>query len=254
MSAVISIQGLNKIYAGRKVIRNLDLEIQQEEIFGFLGPNGSGKTTTILMLLGLTKPDSGTVRVMEMDAARDSLEIKKHVGYLPEHVGFYPDLTARQNLRYIAELNDLRGREADERIGKALSQVGLEGEEHKKVQGYSRGMQQRLGIAEILLKDPGLVILDEPTLGLDPEGIRGMTELIKQLRDEQGLSVLLSSHLLYQVQQICDRVGILNQGMLVACGSIDGLINQKTEQGGQLSSLEDIYIHYFYAAPASRSI
>lgn len=254
MAAVISTQDLEKIYAGKKVVQELALEVREGEIFGFLGPNGAGKTTTILMLLGLTEPTHGTVRVLDMDPARNPLEVKRKVGYLPENMGFYPDLTARQNLRYVAELNGRSGKEADSRISEALNQVGLEEAGDKRVQGYSRGMQQRLGIGELLLKDPGLIILDEPTLGLDPDGIRGMIELIRQLRNERGLSVLLSSHLLHQVQQICDRVGILNQGTMVACGSLDELINQKTTEGETLSSLEDIYMHYFHSAPAARRL
>ncbi|MCF8095568.1 MAG: ABC transporter ATP-binding protein [Desulfobacteraceae bacterium] len=254
MSAVIHTQGLEKTYAGKKVVLELDLEVRQGEIFGFLGPNGAGKTTTILMLLGLTEPSNGTVRVLDMDPARNPLEVKRQVGYLPENMGFYPDLTARQNLRYVAELNGIYGNEADRRIHDTLNQVGLEDAGDRHVQGFSRGMQQRLGIAELLLKDPGLIILDEPTLGLDPDGIRGMIELIRQLRDERGLSVLLSSHLLHQVQQICDRVGILNEGTMVACGSMNELINQKTAEGARLESLEDIYMHYFHSAPAARRL
>jgi ABC-2 type transport system ATP-binding protein len=252
MSAVIRTQNLTKRYQSRNAVEDLNLEVLQGEIFGFLGPNGAGKTTTILMLLGLTEPSSGTVRVLDLDPTRSPLKIKQRVGYLPENVGFYTDLTARQNLRFVAELNGLRGRLIEDRIAAALDRVGLADSGEMRVQAYSRGMRQRLGIAELLLKEPQLIILDEPTLGLDPDGIQGMIGLIRQLCDEQGLSVLLSSHLLHQVQRICDRVGILNRGRLVASGTIAELINRKTAEGVQLSSLEDIYMHYFHAEPGSR--
>lgn len=246
MSAVIHTTGLSKRYNGKSAVRDLDLEVLPGEIFGFLGPNGAGKTTTILMLLGLTEPSGGTLRVLDMDPVRNPLEVKRQVGYLPENVGFYPDLTARQNLRYVAELNGLRGDPAESRIEEAMERVGLKEAADNRVQSFSRGMIQRLGIAELLLKDPKLIILDEPTLGLDPDGIRKIIALIRQLRDERGMSVLLSSHLLHQVQQICDRVGILHEGRLVACGTIDELVSRKPGQAGQPSSLEDIYMQYFH--------
>lgn len=176
---------------------------------------------------------------------REPLKVKKEVGYLPEHVGFYDDMTARENLDFVASLNGLEKKEADARIESALEKVGLTDESEKLAGAYSRGMRQRLGIAELLIKNPKLIFLDEPTLGLDPDGINRMLELIVSLSKDQGISVLLSSHLLHQVQRICDRVGIMIQGKLVASGTIDELAKQKLGGDRDQFTLEEIYMRYF---------
>ena len=164
---------------------SLNLTIYEGEVFGFLGPNGAGKTTSILMFLGLTEPTSGKVTVVGFDPTRDPFHVKEKVGYLPENVGFYDDMDARQNLRYIARLNRIPDKVSDTRIDETLSLVGLLDEAKKKVGTYSKGMRQRLGIGEVLIKDPKLIFLDEPTIGLDPDGTNRMLDLIHALSREQ---------------------------------------------------------------------
>ena len=247
MAAIIQTRGLTRRYNGQTAVEDLSLEVQEGEIFGFLGPNGAGKTTTILMLLGLTEPSAGTARVLGYDPVRDPLPIKRQVGYLPENVGFYDDLTGRENLRYIAELNCIPEPEATAKIESALATVGLAEEGDKLVGAYSRGMRQRLGIAELLVKDPRLLILDEPTLGLDPDGTNKMLELIRDLNRTRGITVMLSSHLLDQVQRICHRVGIMIKGRLVALGTIEELARRKIGEAAGLD-LQEIYMRYFKEA------
>ena len=243
--AVIETQGLTKRYGRYTAVDDLSLRVEEGEIFGFLGPNGAGKSTTILMLLGLTEPTSGTALVLGFDPVTKPLEVKRRVGYLPEHVGFYGDMTARENLRYVARLNGISDGEAERKIEEALSAVGLPEEADKPVRTFSRGMRQRLGIAEILIKDPQLVFLDEPTLGLDPDGINRMLDLIVSLSRDRGMSVLFSSHLLHQVERISSRVGIMIKGRLVAEGTIEELARGKFGEGTEDMSLEKVYMHYF---------
>ena len=216
--------GLCKRYGDVTAVDRLDLSIDKGEIFGLLGPNGAGKTTTILMLLGLTEPTAGKARVDGLDATRAPLEVKRRVGYLPDDVGFYSDLTGRDNLRYTAQLNRLPKEVAEERIEHLLHDVGLTDSADRRVSEYSRGMRQRLGLADALVKRPSLLILDEPTVNIDPEGVREILELVRGLRDREGTTVLISSHLLHQVEQICDRVGIFVKGRLAALGTIDELV------------------------------
>ena len=218
--------GLTKKYGGFTAVDRLDLQVMEGEIFGLLGPNGAGKTTTILMMLGLTEPTAGQVRVAGYDSTRQPLLVKRIVGYLPDNVGFYDELTARENLAYTASLNGLPKKEAGQRIDGLLEKVGLADTADQVVGSFSRGMRQRLGIADTLVKSPRLVVLDEPTLGIDPDGVRHMLDLIVQMSREERITVLLSSHLLHQVQQICDRVGIFVRGRLVACGPIQSLGRQ----------------------------
>ena len=245
MAAIIETEGLTKAYGRHKAVDGLSIQVNEGEIFGFLGPNGAGKTTTLLMLLGLTEPSAGRARVLGLDPVRDPLKVKGYVGYLPENMGFYQDMTARENLMYVARLNRLSESLARERVGKALETVVLEAEADKTVNAFSRGMRQRLGIAELLIKEPKLVFLDEPTLGLDPDGINRMLNLITSLSRDKGMSVMVSSHLLHQVQRICHRVGIMNKGRLVAQGTIDELAKLKVTDGVQAATLEEIYMHYF---------
>jgi ABC-2 type transport system ATP-binding protein len=226
MSApVIQTRGLTKRYGATVAVEALDLEIQAGEVFGLLGPNGSGKTTTILMLLGLTEPSGGDISVLGLDPRRWPLTVKRQVGYLPDAVGFYDELTAWENLRYITKLNGLPAAEAERRIGAALARMGLEAVAHVRVATFSRGMRQRLGLAELLCKAPRIAILDEPTLGLDPEAARDFLTLILKLK-EDGITVLLSSHLLHQVQEVCDRVGLFSRGRMRLMGSVEALARQ----------------------------
>lgn len=221
-ACVIETTNLTKRYGKFTAVDSLNLQVQQGEIYGLLGPNGSGKTTTILMLLGLTDPSAGAVRVLGFDPVRNPLSVKSRVGYLPDSVGFYDGLTARENLIYIAKLNGLPRREAYQRIDAAIDRMGLHDVANQKVKTFSRGMRQRLGVAEILLKHPQIIIMDEPTLGLDPEAARLFLQIIRDLKME-GITILLSSHLLHQVQEVCDRVGLFHHGKTVLEGTISEL-------------------------------
>ena len=223
--------GLTLKYGDFTAVDNLDREILGGEIFGLLGPNGAGKTTTILMLLGLTEPTEGAVRVAGHDSVRDPLSVKSIVGYLPDNVGFYPNMTGRQNLRYTASLNRIPRKVAEERIETLLVDVGLTEAADKRAGKYSRGMRQRLAIADALIKHPTVLILDEPTIGIDPEGVRDMLGMLARLRDQEGMTILLSSHLLHQVQEVCDRVGIFVGGHLIAVGPVPELERQLAERG-----------------------
>jgi len=245
---IIETEGLTKKYRTQTAVNNLTLQIREGEVFGFLGPNGAGKTTTLLMFLGLTEPSSGKVRVIGFDPAREPLRVKEKVGYLPENVGFYDDMDARQNLRFIARLNRIPDGISAKKIDELLKQVGLFEEGKKKVGTYSKGMRQRLGIAEVLIKEPKLIFLDEPTIGLDPDGTNRMLDLIHSLSREKNITIFLSSHLLDQVQRICDRVGIMIKGNLVAIGPIQELAKKKLGVEKEHYTLEELYMKYFKEA------
>ena len=219
---VVETKGLTKSYDSVTVVDNLNLRIAEKEIYGLLGPNGAGKTTTILMLLGLTEPTSGTAQVGGHNPSREPLPVKRIIGYLPENVGFYGNLTSRENLQFIAELNNINRDEADVRITELLEKVNLSNAANLAVSKFSKGMRQRLGIADVLIKRPKIAFLDEPTAGLDPEGINQILELIAGL-PKLGTTVVLSSHQLHQVQKICHRVGIMSKGKLVVEGTLDEL-------------------------------
>lgn len=212
-------RGLTKRYGERSAVDGLDLEVGAGEVFGLLGPNGAGKTTTILMLLGLVEPSAGSVEILGMDPTRQPLQVKRRVGYLPDAVGFYDTMTGRENLRFTARLNDLPVTEVEDRIESVLAEVGLIDAADRPAGTYSRGMLQRLGIADALLKEPSVLILDEPTTAIDPEGVAEILALIRRLADERSVTVLLSSHLLHQVQAVCDRVAIFIRGRAVATGT-----------------------------------
>lgn len=228
VTSAIYTAGLTKRYDEVAVVDGLDLDIQTGEIFGLLGPNGAGKTTTILMLLGLTEPTAGSMEVLGLDPRRNPLDVKRHVGYLPDAVGFYDDLTGRQNLRFTARLNHID--DAETRIDELLEEVGLAAAADQRAGEYSRGMKQRLGLADALVKDPSILILDEPTTAIDPEGVAEILDLIRGLAVNQDVTVLLSSHLLNQVQAVCDRVAIFVAGSVVAQGQPHELA---AEQVGQ---------------------
>jgi ABC-2 type transport system ATP-binding protein len=211
---------LTKRYELRTAVNTLNLKINRGEIFGLLGPNGAGKTTTILMLLGLTEPTSGSAEVDGLDPRRDPLAVKRRVGYLPDDVGFYDDVSARDNLLYTARLNRLREPDATERVEYLVDQVGLSDVIDRRVRTFSRGMRQRLGLADALIKRPSILILDEPTVNIDPEGVRELLTFVGDLRRNEGMTVLLSSHLLHQVEQVCDRIGVFVSGRLVGVGTV----------------------------------
>ena len=220
---IIQLTDLTKSYGTKKAVDKLNLTIQSGEIFGLLGPNGAGKTTSILMMLGLSEPTDGSAIVCGYNATRNPIEVKKLVGYLPDNVGFYTDMTAIENLVFIAQLNGLDYEKAYTEAKSLLQTVGLENVVNNKTSTFSRGMKQRLGLAEVLIKQPKVVILDEPTLGIDPSGVNEFLELIKKLSREQNLTVLMSSHHLHQVQRVCDRVGIFVDGKMIVEGEIESL-------------------------------
>jgi ABC-2 type transport system ATP-binding protein len=246
--AIIETEELTKKYGQQVAVNHLTLQIFEGEVFGFLGPNGAGKTTTLLMFLGLTEPTSGNATVIGFDPTREPFRIKEKVGYLPENVGFYEDMDARQNLRYVARLNRIPDKISSPKIDGWLKELGLFEEAEKKVGTYSKGMRQRLGIAEVMIKEPKVIFLDEPTIGLDPDGTNRMLDLIHSLSREKNITIFLSSHLLDQVQKICDRVGIMIKGNLVAIGPIEELAKKKLGVDTEHYTLEEIYMKYFKEA------
>jgi ABC-2 type transport system ATP-binding protein len=232
----IETQDLTKEYDGIAVVDHLTFQVKENEVFGLLGPNGAGKTTTILSLLGLTETNGGTIKVLGFDPSREPLKIKRITGYLPESVGFYEDLTAAENLAFIADMNGLNRKETERRIEHVLEMVGLTAQKDQAVKKFSHGLKQRLGIADVLIKEPKLIILDEPTSGLDPAGINQLLDLIAGL-PKMGTTVMLSSHLLYQVQRVCNSIGILSKGKMVVYGPIDKL-GRETAGGSFIIEVE----------------
>jgi ABC-2 type transport system ATP-binding protein len=219
---VIEVQGLTKRYNGTAVVKGISFSVARGEIFGLLGPNGAGKTTTILMLLGLSDISDGQARVLGRDPTREPLQVKRQVGYLPDQVGFYDNLSAAENLRYTARLMGLERAEREQKIAAVLGHVGLAEVAEKRVGTFSRGMRQRLGLAEIQMKDAQIAILDEPTSGLDPQATVDLLNAIRDLK-HRGVSVLLSSHLLERVQSVCDRVALFSQGNIALIGTVPEL-------------------------------
>jgi ABC-2 type transport system ATP-binding protein len=221
----IEAAGLAKRYKGHAAVNGIDLQVRFGEICGMLGPNGAGKTTTILMLMGLTEPTAGRVTVLGHDPLLDPLSVKRSVGYLPDSVGFYDQLTGRQNLGYTARLAGIPAGDVEQRIKEALHIVRLDADADRRVGGYSHGMRQRLGLAEVFMKQARLAILDEPTSGLDPESTTEFLDLIRELK-AGGAAVLLSSHLLDRVQAVCDRVLLFQGGKIALAGTVAELASQ----------------------------
>ncbi len=242
---IVETHNLTKSYGSQVAVNDLTFSIEGGEIFGFLGPNGSGKTTTLLMLLGLTEPTKGWARVSGFDPTKEAIKVKRIVGYIPENVGFYDDMDARENLFFIARLNNMPDSVSSPKIEEALEDVGLKDVAKKKAGAYSRGMRQRLGIAEILIKEPSIAFLDEPTLGLDPEGTTRITDYIQSLSRDKNMTILLSSHDLKQVQKISDRIGIMINGRMIAVGPIEKLAKEKLGVDDKEISLDDVYMKYF---------
>ncbi len=224
-TVVVSARNLTKRYGRVTAVDGINLAVQRGEIFGLLGPNGAGKTTTILMLLGLTEVTSGRIDVLGFDPARDPLEVKRRIGYLPDSVGFYDNLTAYENLRYTARLARIDRSEIEDRIASALKRVRLDQVADRRVATFSRGMRQRLGLAEVLLKRAEVAILDEPTSGLDPQSTYELLEMIRGLKAD-GVAVLLSSHLLDRVQSVCDRVALFHRGRIALQGTVAELARE----------------------------
>ncbi|WP_114791012.1 ABC transporter ATP-binding protein [Niabella yanshanensis] len=237
MDPIIQLKGLTKCYGTLKAVDELNLDIQKGEVFGLLGPNGAGKTTTILMMLGLSEPTAGSAWVSGINATSRPIEVKRKLGYMPDSVGFYDNMTALENLVYLGRLNGLPEQEVKSHAEEMMQVVGLSAHLHQKTSTYSRGMKQRLGLADVLIKKPEVIILDEPTLGIDPAGVKDFLNLIKELSVRHGLTVLLSSHHLHQVQQVCDRVGIFVKGKLLAEGSIHALSGNLFNRDGYTTAI-----------------
>jgi ABC-2 type transport system ATP-binding protein len=238
MAPIIEAHKLTKIYDKNKVVDNLDLKIEEGQIFGFLGPNGAGKTTTILMLIGLTEPTFGSAFIAGFNSTREPLKVKRIAGYIPENVGFYEDLSAHYNLMYTARLNGMPDNKANEAVNLALEKVGLKDRAYDKVGTFSKGMKQRLAIADILVKKPKVAFLDEPTSGIDPAGINQMLDLIKQIAHENNMTIVMSSHQLNQVERICTHVGIMSKGKLV----VEGALSQLSRKAGGGSIMIDVQL------------
>jgi ABC-2 type transport system ATP-binding protein len=227
---VIETQNLTKSYGKFTAVDGLNMQIAEGEVFGFLGPNGAGKTTTILMLMGFCEPSSGQVRVIGYNPAREPIKVKKVVGYMPEKIGFYDDLTARENLEYTGRLNGFSGKILTDKIDGLLHDVGLKDKSSQLVGKFSHGMKQRLGIADVMMKEPKIAIFDEPTSGIDPEGTDQVLNLIKNMASRK-VTVVISSHQLHQAQKICTQVGIFSKGKMVASGPVDKLGREALRKG-----------------------
>ncbi|HJV47336.1 MAG TPA: ABC transporter ATP-binding protein [Bacillota bacterium] len=220
----MKVQGLKKMIGKKEIIKGIDFEIKKGEVFGFLGPNGAGKTTTIRMLVGLIRPSSGTVEICGYSLATHFPEAMRHLGCIVENPELYPYLTGWENLNLFARM--VPGI-TEARMKEVAELVGLDKRIHDRVKTYSLGMRQRLGIAQALLNKPKILILDEPTNGLDPAGIREMRQFIRFLAEHEGLSVFVSSHLLSEIQLMCDRVAIISKGMMQRVDTVENLLTEK---------------------------
>ena len=222
---VLEVREFKKRFGAIKAVDGLDLEVRRGDIFGFLGPNGAGKSTTIRAMAGLVRPSNGEIRIFGHDVWRDRKKALSRVGMLVESPGLYRYLTGRQNLEMFAELSG--GKHADD-IKRALEITGLTDRADDKVKNYSHGMKQRLGLAQAILCQPELVILDEPTDGLDPQGMKEVRELIKNLAGECGITVFLSSHLLHEVEQVCTKVAVIHKGQKLADGKVSDILTKRS--------------------------
>ncbi|SFL95519.1 ABC-2 type transport system ATP-binding protein [Paenibacillus sp. 1_12] len=231
----LSVKGLRKVIGKREIIQSLDFDLRRGEVFGFLGPNGAGKTTTIRMLVGLIRPTAGSIQVCGYDLHTQFPEAMRNLGCIVENPELYTYLSGWANLQYFARMMD--GID-DARIAEVVKLVGLSARIHDKVKTYSLGMRQRLGIAQALLGNPRVLILDEPTNGLDPSGIREMREFIRYLAEKEGLSVLVSSHLLSEIQLMCDRVAIISKGRIVRVDKVHTLLAQQERVSWRLHPLD----------------
>jgi len=222
---ILQTQGLTKRFGGRTAVDNLSLHVERGDIYGFLGPNGAGKSTTLRMLLGLIRPTAGRIEFPVQGLRWDYLRARSKIGAIIETPAFYENFSARRNLQLLASLS---GGVVSKRVDEVLEIVGLKDRAREPVKVFSYGMRQRLGIAQALLPTPQLIILDEPTNGLDPQGIQQTRQLIRRLKDELRLTILLSSHLLAEVEQLCNRIGIINEGRLLYEGEPAGLVAPTT--------------------------
>ncbi|MCT4619585.1 MAG: ATP-binding cassette domain-containing protein [Marinisporobacter sp.] len=231
---IIETNHLTKDYKDMQAVSNVNLSVKSRRIYGFLGPNGAGKSTTIGMLLGLIKPSNGDIKIFNMDLSKDRLKILKNIGSMIEGPSYYENLSAYDNLKISAELLDLD----DKDIDKVLKIVNLTKYKNKKTKQFSLGMKQRLGIAQALIGKPKLLILDEPTNGLDPVGIQEIRKLIKSFPEKFDMTILISSHILSEIEQIADDIGIINEGKLVFQNTLEQLRNSNPNK-----NLEEIFFH-----------
>jgi len=220
---VIEMSSLTKRYGRLTAVDNLTLSVDEGSIFGFLGPNGAGKTTTIKMLVGLTHPTSGTATVGDHDIIRESVKVREIVGVLPDPIGFYDNLTARQTLNFFRELR--RGSECYS-VDETLQMFGLDNVADRKLGTFSRGIKQRLGLAQAIMHKPRVLLLDEPTGGLDPSGMRAFHSLLKRINGEMGVTIFLSTHVLATVDELCNHIGIIRKGKLAASGALRDVENE----------------------------
>lgn len=233
--SVIDTQALTKKYKEFVALESLDLTVYSGEIFGFLGHNGAGKTTTVSILTTLLLPTSGTARVCGFDVAKESIEVKKRIGYLPENVKFYDNLSAYDNLAYLANLSGIH--HPRKKITETLEFLEFTGIENKKLGEFSKGMRQRIGIAQAILHDPQVLFLDEPTTGLDPMGIKKLRETIIKLNKEKDMTIFMNTHLLSEVAKTCTTIGVLNHGKLIYKDSLENTLKRFHDE----ASLEEIY-------------
>lgn len=222
----IEIDNISKQYGNLTAVNDISFKVDQGISFGLLGPNGAGKTTTLKMMCSLIRPDSGTAKIAGYDTTRQPMEVRRRIGYVSENPRFYQRMTTFETMKYIGRLLDVPGTMLNKRIEENLKMVGLTDKKNSYVGGYSRGMRHRLSIAQALLSEPQVLFLDEPTLGLDPIGARDVRNLINQLKDKKKLTIVMSSHTLPEVEQICDEVAVFNHGKLIAQDSVEGLRNR----------------------------
>ena len=239
---MVETKELTKIYESRKkpviAVDHVNIRIERGAIFGILGPNGAGKTTLMMMLTGFILPSNGSAEVLGYDIVKDSLMIRRRVGILPEGLGFYDNLTGKQNLNFIAALNDVPKNERDKIVDEALKAVALDEFEERKVGAFSRGMKQRLGIAQTLIKDSEILIFDEPTAGVDPDGAKMFKDLVSKLNREQGKTVLISTHLLFEVGPLCTHISIMNRGRFIIQGKTEEIVERIMGEEGYRIEVE----------------
>jgi ABC-2 type transport system ATP-binding protein len=235
METMVEVRDLSKRFrqpdgSHIEAVKGIDLDIWRGEVFSLLGPNGAGKTTTISMISGLLKPSSGDALIGGFSITKQPLEAKKLMGVVPQEVALYPTLTARQNLEFFGKMYGLQGSALGARVDEVLEFINLSGRQHDRIDSYSGGMKRRVNIGVGLLHKPELVYMDEPTVGIDPQSRRRILDTVKQLRDEYGMTVLYTTHLMEEAQELSDRVGIIDHGEIIALGTQDDLIQQVGEQ------------------------
>jgi ABC-2 type transport system ATP-binding protein len=236
-NVLIETEKLSKNFGDKVAVNQVSFQVFGGEIFGFLGPNGAGKTTTIKMIVGLLQPTSGSVKVSGFDVQSQPLLAKAVNGYVPDTPNLYPKLTGHELLRFVGDLYEMDRRQVDRRIEELLKLFDLIDASDDTIDSYSHGMKQKTAIAAALMHDPSVLVLDEPTVGLDPKSARLIKDILRQMAD-RGAAIFLSTHILEIAERMCDRIGIINQGKVIAIGNMDEL----RSQGGGGGSLEDIFL------------